>query len=154
MTDRYHKPLAKILFDTEIYLKVPSATRLGREFTVYIDPMGAPGQVNARNYGPNYYVVISPGISSSLKMDQIRHTYLHYLLDPMAMKYPTAMKRLEPLLPMVKTAPMDESFKKRRLAAGHRMLYPGDRTAHDHGKVRRMQNGSEQSRIRRSRDLS
>ena len=111
MTDRYHKPLAKILFDTEIYLKVPSATRLGREFTVYVDPMGAPGQVNARNYGPNYYVVISPGVGSSLKMDQIRHTYLHYLLDPMAMKYPTAMKRLEPLLPMVKTAPMDESFK-------------------------------------------
>ncbi len=111
LTDRYHKPLAKILFDTEIYLKVPSATRLGREFTVYVDPMGAPGQVNARNYGSNYYVVISPGASSSLKMDQIRHTYLHYLLDPMAMKYPTAMKRLEPLLPMVKTAPMDESFK-------------------------------------------
>jgi len=111
LTDRYHKPLAKILFDTEIYLKMPSATRLGREFTVYIDPMGAPGQVNARNYGPNYFVVISPGTGSSLKMDQIRHTYLHYLLDPMAMKYPTAMKRLEPLLPVVKTAPMDESFK-------------------------------------------
>ena len=111
LTDRYHKPLAKMLFDTEIYLKVPSATRLGREFTVYVEPMGAPGQTNARNYGPNYYVVISPGTNASLKMDQIRHTYLHYLLDPLAMKYPTAMKRLEPLLATVKTAPMDESFK-------------------------------------------
>ncbi|MGH9537203.1 MAG: hypothetical protein ACRD3H_04735 [Terriglobales bacterium] len=111
LTDRYHKPLAKMLFDTEIYLKVPSSTRLGREFTVYVEPMGAPGQTNARNYGPNYYVVISPGTNASLKMDQIRHTYLHYLLDPLAMKYPTAMKRLEPLLATVKTAPMDESFK-------------------------------------------
>ncbi len=111
LTERYHKPLAKMLFDTEIYLKLPSASRLGREFTVYIDPMGAPGQTNARNYGPNYYVVISPGTGASLKMDQIRHTYLHYLLDPLAMKYPTSMKRLEPLLATLKTAPMDESFK-------------------------------------------
>lgn len=111
LTERYHGPLAKMLFDTEIYLKLPSAGRLGREFTVYIDPMGAPGQTNARNYGSDYYVVISPGPGSSLKMEQIRHTYLHYLLDPLAMKYPTTMKRLGPLLVSVKTAPMDESFK-------------------------------------------
>jgi Tetratricopeptide repeat len=111
LTERYHKPLAKILFDTEIYLKIPSAGRLGREFTVYVDPMGAPGQTNARNYGSDYYVVISPGTGSSLKMEQIRHTYLHYLLDPLAMKYPSAMKHLTPLLEPVKAAPMDQSFK-------------------------------------------
>jgi tetratricopeptide (TPR) repeat protein len=111
LTERYHHPLHKMLFDTEIYLKLASAGRLGRGFTVYIDPMGAPGQTNARNYGSDYYVVISPGTGSSLKMEQIRHTYLHYLLDPLAMKYPGAMKRLEPLLASVKTAPMDQSFK-------------------------------------------
>ena len=111
LTERYHQALAKMLFDTEIYLKLPSAQHLGREFTVYLDPMGAPGQTNARNYGSNYYVVISPGTGSSLKMEQIRHTYLHYLLDPLALKYPTSVKRLEPLLASVKTAPMDESFK-------------------------------------------
>jgi uncharacterized protein HemY len=111
LTDRYHEPLAKMLFDTEVYLKLPSAGYLGRQFTVYIDPMGAPGQTNARNYGSDYYVVISPGTGSSLKMEQIRHTYLHYLLDPLALKYPTTMKRLEPLLASVKQAPMDQSFK-------------------------------------------
>jgi tetratricopeptide (TPR) repeat protein len=100
-----------MLFDTEVYLKLPSAGYLGRQFTVYIDPMGAPGQTNARNYGSDYYVVISPGTGSSLKMEQIRHTYLHYLLDPLALKYPTTMKRLEPLLASVKQAPMDQSFK-------------------------------------------
>jgi tetratricopeptide (TPR) repeat protein len=109
LPDRYHQPLAKMLFDTEIYLKLPSAGYLGHQFTVYLDPMGAPSQVNARDYGANYFVVISP--SSSLKMDQIRHTYLHYLLDPLALKYPGEMKRLEPILQNVKTAPMEESFK-------------------------------------------
>jgi hypothetical protein len=111
LTGRYHEPLAKMLFDTEIYLKLPSAGYLGRGFTVYIDPMGAPSQTNARNYGADYYVVISPGTGSALRIEQIRHTYLHYLLDPLALKYPTAIKHLEPLLDAVKTAPMDESFK-------------------------------------------
>ncbi len=111
LTGRYHEALAKMLFDTEIYLKLPSSSRLGRDFTVYVDPMGAPGQTNARNYGSDYYVVISPGPEAGLKMEQIRHTYLHYLLDPLAMKYPATMKRLDPLLETVKSAPMDQSFK-------------------------------------------
>ena len=111
LTERYHEPLSKMLFDTEIYLKLPSSGYLGHQFTVYLDPMGAPGQTNARNYGPDYFVVISAGKGSSLKVEQIRHTYLHYLLDPLALKYPATLKRLEPLLDAVKTAPMDESFK-------------------------------------------
>lgn len=111
LTDRYHDPLAKMLFDTEVYLKLPSAGYLGRSFTVYLDPLGAPGQTNARNYASDYYVVISPGTSGALKMDEIRHTYLHYLLDPLALKYPQNTKRLEPLLDSVKNAPMDQTFK-------------------------------------------
>jgi hypothetical protein len=111
-TERYHDPVAKMLFDTEIYLKVPSSGYLGRGFTVFLDPMGAPGQVNARNYVTDYYVVISPGRNASLKMEQIRHTYLHYLLDPLSLKYPEVTKNLTPLLDSVKTAPMDESFKE------------------------------------------
>jgi Flp pilus assembly protein TadD len=110
-TRRYHEPLSKMLFETEVYLKLPSAGYLGRTFTVYLDPMGAPGQTNARNYGADYYVVISPGAGSSLNMQQIRHTYLHYLLDPLALKYPAVVKSLDPLLETVKNAPMDESFK-------------------------------------------
>lgn len=111
LTAHYHDPLAKILFDTEVYLKLPSAGYLGRNFTVYLDPMGAPGETNARNYSADYFVVISPAPSATLKTDQIRHTYLHYLLDPLALKYPTAIHRLNPLLDSVKTAPMDQSFK-------------------------------------------
>jgi tetratricopeptide (TPR) repeat protein len=44
-------------------------------------------------------------------MEQIRHTYLHYLLDPMADKHFAAVKRLEPLLQSVKRAPLEESFR-------------------------------------------
>lgn len=111
LTQIYHDPLSKMTFDTEIYLRMPSAGYLGRQFAVYLDAMGAPGQTNARNYAENYYVVISPSSSTAIKMQQIRHTYLHYLLDPLAMKNGAYFKRLEPLLDDVKMAPMDEAFK-------------------------------------------
>jgi hypothetical protein len=112
---RYHEPLAKMVFDTDIYLKLQSGGYLGRTFTVYVDFMGDPNQVNARNYGTDYYVIIFPSpegtAAQPLKMEQIRHTYLHYLLDPMAEKHFVSVKRLEPLLQSVKRAPLDEAFK-------------------------------------------
>ena len=111
LTEIYHDPLSKMTFDTEIYLRMPSAGYLGRQFTVYLDAMGAPGQTNARNYASDYYVVISPSSGTAIKMQQIRHTYLHYLLDPLAMKNGAYFKRMEPLLDDVKMAPMDEVFK-------------------------------------------
>jgi hypothetical protein len=111
LSQRYHEPLAKMLFDTEVYLKLPSAGFLGRAFTVYLEPMGDPAQSNAREYATEYVVVLSPAPESNLKMDQIRHTYLHFLLDPLAMKYPTTVARLQPLLDDVKRSPMDASFR-------------------------------------------
>jgi hypothetical protein len=110
LIERYHGPLSKMMFDTDIYLKLPTAGYLGRQFTVYLEPMGAPAQTNARIYGVDYFVVISTA-SFAGKMEMIRHTYLHYVLDPMAMKRPEAMKRIGALLESVRTAPMDESFR-------------------------------------------
>jgi len=110
-TEIYHEPLAKMTFDTEIYLKLPSAGYLGRQFTVYLDAMGAPGQTNARNYASDYYVVFAPTSGTALKMQQIHHTYLHYLLDPLALKNAGSFKRLAPILEQVKSSPMDEAFK-------------------------------------------
>ena len=111
LSEAYHTPLSKMTFDTEIYLKMPSQGYLGRQFTVYLDAMGAPGQTTARNYASDYYVVMSPSTDTAVKMQQIRHTYLHYLLDPLALKNGGSFKRLEPLLTDVKMAPMDEAFK-------------------------------------------
>jgi hypothetical protein len=112
---RYNVPLSKMVFDTDIYLKLQSGGYLGRTYTIYLDFMGDPTEANARNYGADYYVVVFPSpdptSNQPLKMEQIRHTYLHYLLDPMADKHFTSIKRLEPLLQSVKRAPVDENFK-------------------------------------------
>ena len=116
---RYHEPLAKMVLDTEVYLKQPSSQYLGRTFTIYLDFMGSPNETDARNYGSAYYVVVFPApntpsgapAQSALKMDQIRHTFLHYEMDPLAEKHYSSIKRLQPLLQSVKRAPLEESFK-------------------------------------------
>jgi hypothetical protein len=115
LVDRYHVPLSKMVFDTDIYLKMQSGGYLGRTFTVYLDFMGDPNEANARNYGSDYEVVVfpspDPATTDPLKMPQIRHAYLHYLLDPLAEKHFSSVKRIEPLLQSVKRAPLEEGFK-------------------------------------------
>lgn len=115
LVNRYHQPLAKMIFDTDIYLRLQSGGYLGKTFTVYLDFLGDPNEANARNYGNDYYVVVFPSPDASgpdpLKLPQIQHTYLHYLLDPMGEKHFSSIKRLEPLLQSVKRAPLEDSFK-------------------------------------------
>ncbi len=108
---RFAPQIAKMRFDTDIYLKLASSGYLGREFTIYIEPLSAPSEANARNYGSDYYLVISPTAEGELPIKEIRHTYLHFILDPMALKRANAVRALEPLLDDVQSAPMDEAFK-------------------------------------------
>jgi tetratricopeptide (TPR) repeat protein len=115
LVERYHVPLAKMVFDNDIYLRMQSGGYLGRTFTILLDFMGDPNEANARNYGADYYVVLfpspDPNSPAPLKMDEIRHAYLHYLLDPLAEKHFSGIKRLDPLLQSVKRAPLEETFK-------------------------------------------
>jgi hypothetical protein len=111
LTDHYREALSKMIFDTELYLRLPSGSYLGRTFTIYVEPMGAPSETNARNYGFEYYVVITPGTNTALKMDQIRHAYLHYLVDPIVGKFAGNLAELAPLMDALRLAPMDEAFK-------------------------------------------
>jgi tetratricopeptide (TPR) repeat protein len=106
----YHKPVADLIFSTEIYLKEQMSSYVGRSFIIYLDAMNPPGQVNSRNYGDDYYMVVSPG-TAGLKLDQIRHTYLHYILDPMALKRANTIARMAPILKTVQDAPLDDSYK-------------------------------------------
>lgn len=108
---RYREAVSKMVFGTEMYLKLPSGNYFGRTFTIFVDPMGAPSSTNARNYADEYYVVVTPGSDSGLKMEQIRHAYLHYLVDPLVGRYAASMGKLEPIMDAVRLAPMDETFK-------------------------------------------
>ncbi len=111
LSARYRDALANMIRNTELYLRLPSGSYAGRTFTIYIEPLGAPSEVNARTYGNDYYVVITPGAKPGLKMDQVHHAYLHYLIDPQVGRFAASLNTMEPVLDAVKLAPMDESFK-------------------------------------------
>jgi tetratricopeptide (TPR) repeat protein len=108
---KVNEPLANMILTTDVYLKNPISGFLGRQFVIFLEPMAGPGQINARNYGEDYFLVTAP-INGSLPMDKVRHTYLHFILDPLVMKRPAAMKRLDPVLKDIQTAPLDESYKR------------------------------------------
>ena len=109
-----HDPLTRMILDANIYLKSPVSSYDGRRFLVLLEPMLAPSAVNARIYGSNYIIVVSPtggDSASSFHMEQIRHTYLHYEIEPMVYARAAAMDRLLPLLKPVQDAPLDFTYK-------------------------------------------
>ncbi|HEX9120073.1 MAG TPA: hypothetical protein VF840_06000 [Terriglobales bacterium] len=108
---RFHEPVSQMILTTDVYLRLPFSGYVGRAFTVYLEPMASSGQVNARNYGADYYMVAAPA-GSNLRMDQVRHTYLHFILDPLLLKRANTMLRMVPILKTVQNAPLDESHKK------------------------------------------
>jgi len=108
---RFHDPVANTITQTDLYLKLPFSNYVGRSFVVYLEPLLTPAQVNSRNYADNYFLVISPGQDGQLHLPEIRHTYLHYVLEPLALKRGRTLLRLDPLLQNVQSAPMDEPFK-------------------------------------------
>ncbi len=111
---RFHDAVADALTGTDLYLKLPFSGYTGRRFVIYLEPMLSPGQVNSRNYTDNYFLVVSPGRENSpdaLRLTEVRHTYLHSVLDPLAMTHTASVKRLEPLAELIKTAPLDLSYK-------------------------------------------
>ena len=100
-----HQPVSDTLLSTDLYLKRNLSGYIKHEFVVYVEPLAAPGEVNSRNYADDYYMVISPTAAGAVRLDQIRHTYLHYILDAKVLSRGTTLERLSPLLDSVKTRP-------------------------------------------------
>jgi tetratricopeptide (TPR) repeat protein len=111
LIDQYHAPFSQMISSTDNYLRMPMSGYAGRSFTVYLEPMSAPGQVNSRNYLQDYYYVVVSPTAGNLHMDALRHTYLHFVLDPLIAKRATSLERLQPILKSVQAAPMSEEYK-------------------------------------------
>jgi tetratricopeptide (TPR) repeat protein len=118
LVDLVHDPLTRTILNTNIYLKMPASSYDGRRFLVLLEPMLAPSATNARIYGNDYTVVVSPSADpanhvppGTVHMEQVRHTYLHYVVEPLVYSRATAMNRLLPLLKTVQNAPIDFNYK-------------------------------------------
>jgi tetratricopeptide (TPR) repeat protein len=107
----YNESIAQVMLMVNGYLRTPSYGFYGRAFTPYIEMLGPPNQVNARSFENNYYEVITS--SSQLQTDEVRHGYLHYLLEPMAAKESLVVTSKNKLLDTAKQAPaLDRGLRR------------------------------------------
>ncbi len=113
LTARVHDPMEHMLVNTNIYLHQQSSGYDGRRFLVLLEPMLSPNLTNARIYGIDYIIVMSPDNSAGVpvSMDQIRHIYLHYVVEPLVYSRGQAMERLQPILRGVQYAPLEFFYK-------------------------------------------
>lgn len=111
LVERFHDPISNTILQSDLYLRLQFSGFVGRRFVIYLEPLLSPAQVNSRNYADNYFLVISPGQDGSVHLEDIRHTYLHYVLEPLALKHGRTLERLDPLLESVQRAPMADLYK-------------------------------------------
>jgi tetratricopeptide (TPR) repeat protein len=106
----YHGVVMQALQETNAYLRNVTSGARGRRFQVYVDVLGQPNQIQTRSYKYNYFVVVTP--SPEPQGDQVRHAYLHYLLDPLSLLYFEQWGRLKGVADFAQAAPaLDEAYK-------------------------------------------
>jgi len=113
--NKLHNPLSQMIVSTNLYLKMPASTYDGRRFLVVIEPLLSPAMVNARIYGTDYVVVLSP-VEGKLRMNDVRHTYLHYLIEPLLYARSGAIDRTRPILKDVRDAPLEFVYRSDAVA--------------------------------------
>ncbi|HEV2645127.1 MAG TPA: tetratricopeptide repeat protein [Acidobacteriaceae bacterium] len=111
--DRIHDPITRMMLDTNVYLHLPLGAFEGRRFLVLLEPMLSPAETNARYNGVDSVIVVSPAAqpADAVPMDLIRHTYLHFTVEPLVYSRSRAMDRLLPLLKPVQGAPLENIYK-------------------------------------------
>jgi tetratricopeptide (TPR) repeat protein len=93
--ERYHGPVSDAVLACNLYLRQQTSGFSGRRFQIYVELQAPPNQIQTRSYGNEYFVVVTP--SPDLRILDIRHGYLTYLLDPLATKYQEAIARKKPV---------------------------------------------------------
>jgi len=106
LVTQYHEPIARMITNTDTYLRIPLGDYAGRTYTVYLEPMAAPGEVDSRNYQGDYFFMVASPSGDKIRLQDLRHTYLHFVLEPLLAKRATSLARLKPILQSVQKAPM------------------------------------------------
>jgi tetratricopeptide (TPR) repeat protein len=82
---QYSEPVTLAVQQVNAYLRyVNTGTRRGR-FQILIDLLGAPNQVQMRNYVDDYFIVVTPAVEQPIA--DIRHAYLRYMVDPLGARF-------------------------------------------------------------------
>jgi hypothetical protein len=96
-------PVSDLVFTVSNYLREIIRPSNRRTFSVYVEPLAGDKTI-FRNFGDEYALVVRP--SANPPMDDIRHAFLHFLLDPIAIRYRVQASKAAPLLEYAARAPL------------------------------------------------
>jgi len=100
--ERYESPVRRVVTVSDGYLREIYRPHYGHSFTVYIEPLVG-NRTNFRNNGNHYAIVVDGG--PQFPEADIRHAYLHFMLDPLPLKYREALMKKRGLLNIAARAP-------------------------------------------------
>jgi tetratricopeptide (TPR) repeat protein len=98
---RYQPVVRRIVTVSNAYLREILKPTHGRSFTVYVEPLVG-GRTNFRNLGDRYSMAVG---STQIPVDEIQHAYLHFMLDPLPLRYRKEVELKSALLNIAARAP-------------------------------------------------
>jgi tetratricopeptide (TPR) repeat protein len=99
---QYQLPVARVITVSNGYLREVAKPSRGRSFFVYVEPLVG-NRTIFRNTGDRYAIVV--GNTPEFPTDEIRHAYLHFLLDPLPLTNRGIIERKAALLNIAAKAP-------------------------------------------------
>ncbi len=100
--DRYRGPVYKSTLVASSYLRELTKSSSASSFTVYVEPL-AGTRANFRTSADHYSIVV--GSARELPIDQIRHAYIHFLIDPLVVQYGDEIDKKHDLMNIAGRAP-------------------------------------------------
>ena len=100
--ERMHEAVSQIVFVATGYLRAMNQPSEQRTFTIVVEPLV--GHItNVRNFGDHYAIVLSG--ADDIPADVVRHAYLHFMLDPLPLRYSHVIAVKKPLFEKAASAP-------------------------------------------------
>jgi len=100
--ERMHEAVSQIVFVATGYLRAMAQPSEQRTFTIIVEPLV--GHItNVRNFGDHYAIVLSG--AEDIPADVVRHAYLHFMLDPLPLRYSHVIAVKRPLFEKAASAP-------------------------------------------------
>jgi len=100
--EHMHEAVSQIVFVASGYLRAMARPSEQRTFTIIVEPLV--GHItNVRNFGDHYAIVLSG--ADDIPVDVVRHAYLHFMLDPLPLRYSHVIAVKRPLFEKAAAAP-------------------------------------------------
>ncbi|HXA52343.1 MAG TPA: tetratricopeptide repeat protein [Candidatus Acidoferrum sp.] len=107
---RYQEPVINSVLQVNLYLRQMTSGFKGRTFRIVVELQAAPNQIQTRSYSDDYVIVVSP--SPEPRIFDIRHGYLHYLLDPLSTRNQEILTRKKSLVDhAMRAQALSDSYK-------------------------------------------